>query len=243
MAAIATLDDALRDARLFRGGRSLAPAPTGLPSGLDALDAALPWGGLPRGALTELLVAHDGLGELTLLLPALRAIAAREPIAWVGPPYLPYAPALAAAGLPLERVRWVLPPPGRAAWALEQCLRAGCLGAVLGWLEQADDRCLRRLQVAAEAGGAVALLFRPLRQAANPSPAALRLAVEAVPPAAPPAPGARQPAHAPRPLRPVSASPAAGAAAAASPPRPRLRVLKCRGAVAPGQPFALPRSH
>jgi cell division inhibitor SulA len=242
MAAIATLDDALRDARLFRGGRSLAPAPTGLPSGFDALDAALPWGGLPRGALTELLVAHDGLGELTLLLPALRAIAAREPIAWVGPPYLPYAPALAAAGLPLERVRWVLPPPGRAAWAMEQCLRAGCLGAVLGWLEQADDRCLRRLQVAAEAGGGVALLFRPLRQAANPSPAALRLAVEAASPPPPAAPGthamASRPPRSPGPMR---AAPAA--ASATLPPRPRLRVLKCRGAVAPAQPFALPRSH
>jgi hypothetical protein len=41
-----------------------------------------------------------------------------------------------------------------------------------------DDRALRRLKLAAEEGGSLGVLFRPLRCARDPSPAALRLALE-----------------------------------------------------------------
>lgn len=183
MAAVVSLDAALRDARLFRGGRSLAQARDGLSTGIDGLDAALPWGGYPRGALTELLHAADGIGELSLLLPSLRRLADGpradgHRIALIAPPYLPYPPALAQAGLPLDRFSWVVPSAERTLWTAEQCLRAGCLGGVLLWSTTGDDRALRRLQLAAEQGGAHAWLFRPLKHAANASPAALRLRVE-----------------------------------------------------------------
>jgi len=168
---------------LFRAGHALLEGDTGLPTGIAELDAALPWGGYPRGALTELLHALPGIGELSLLLPALRRLPAEQPIALVNPPFLPYAPAWAAAGLSIERLIWVAPARHDAArqalWASEQCLRAGCLAAVLSWSEIDDDRALRRLQLAAQHGGSHAWLFRPRRHAANPSPAALRLLVEA----------------------------------------------------------------
>ena len=45
-------------------------------------------------------------------------------------------------------------------------------------LTYADDRALRRLQVAADGGRTPGFVFRALREAANPSPAALRIAVE-----------------------------------------------------------------
>ena len=174
----AMLRDALRDGRVFTGRRA-ARAPDGLASGHAALDDALPWGGFPRGALTELLVAADGLGELSLLLPALSALARRERIVLVAPPYIPYAPAFVRAGLPLDRLAWIDAPAERALWTAEQCLRAGCLGAVLSWTAGGDERALRRLQVAAEDGGSFGFVFRPAHHAANPSPAALRLRVEA----------------------------------------------------------------
>jgi len=142
MGAVVSLDAVLRDPRIWRRGRPTAPA-EGEPSGLAALDAVLPWGGFPRGALTELLLAHDGLGELGLLLPMLARLDASLPIVFVAPPYLPYAPALAAAGLAPERVMEVRTPPERALWAAEQCLRAGCCGAVLAWHDGGDDRALR----------------------------------------------------------------------------------------------------
>lgn len=205
------LDTLLADARIFRAGRSLAPttadAGTYQPSQLPALDVHLPWAGFPRGVLNEILIAHDGIGELSLLLPALCQIAQRQPVAWVSPPYLPYPAALAAAGLPLQRLLWVRATRERSLWAAEQCLRAGCLGAVLVWTDSSDDRALRRLQVAAETGASFAFALRPLRHAANPSPAALRLSVSA----------------------------------AAS--HSEVRVLKCRGSVAPATSFALDRAH
>ncbi|MBS7455858.1 translesion DNA synthesis-associated protein ImuA [Coralloluteibacterium stylophorae] len=207
MGAVVSLSAALGDGRLYRAGRPLARTTEAVASGLDVLDAALPWGGFPRAALTELLLPADGIGELGLLLPALRRIARRERIAFVAPPWIPYAPALAEAGLPLERLTWVDAPPPRAAWASEQCLRAGCFGAVLGWVGSGDDRVMRRLQVAATDGSALGIALRPLRHARNPSPAALRLAL------------------------------------AAQGDGLEIRVLKCRGAVAPSQPLHAARAH
>jgi hypothetical protein len=52
---------------------------------------------------------------------------------------------------------------------------------VLLWLDAVDDRWLRRLKLAASAGGALACLFRPLGRRAGASPAALRLALEPTP--------------------------------------------------------------
>ncbi|MEO5596576.1 MAG: translesion DNA synthesis-associated protein ImuA [Lysobacteraceae bacterium] len=173
------LHAALREGRVFRGTQSPARGQGSLPSGIDTLDAALPWGGFPRGALTELLVAADGLGEFSLLMPALAALARHERILLVAPPYVPYAPALLRHGLPLRQLHWIDSPAERALWTAEQALRAGCVGAVLAWTTSGDERALRRLQVAAEDGGSFGFVLRPAKQAVNPSPAALRLLIEA----------------------------------------------------------------
>jgi hypothetical protein len=77
----------------------------------------------------------------------------------------------------------VVSPAGSrdALWAAEQALVSGAPQAVLCWSAAADGRAVRRLQVAAGQGGAVAFLFRPLRCAREPSAAALRLALAAAP--------------------------------------------------------------
>jgi cell division inhibitor SulA/protein ImuA len=100
-------------------------------------------------------------------------------VVWLAPPYLPYAPALAAAGVNLEHLA-VVSAPGRrdALWAAEQALRAGCCHALLGWFRKAAYDDLRRLAVAAEASSAWVALFRPLAAAAESSPACLRLVLE-----------------------------------------------------------------
>lgn len=151
-----------------------------LRSGHAALDAQLPGGGWPLGALTELLSDVPGIGELELLLPALIELArAGRPIIWVAPPYLPYAPALAQRGLPLERVLLIeAPRVQESLWATEQALRCPAVGAVLNWSAHIVDRSLRRLQLAAEAGGTFGLLHRPAEAAREPSAAALRLVLQ-----------------------------------------------------------------
>lgn len=154
-----------------------------LGSGFEELDRRLPRGGWPLGALIELLSGQQGLGELSLFLPALCRLARDgRYIAWIAPPYIPYAPALAQRGLPLERLLIIhTRNPAESLWASEQALRCPAIGAVLGWADHLVDRSLRRLQLAAEAGGSLALLHRPPAAAGQASPAALRLQLQAQP--------------------------------------------------------------
>ena len=170
---------ALHDRRVFRGGQALAGGLPVTASGFAALDAVLPGGGFPRGALTELLLAAPGLGEMELLAASWARLSERERIVCIAPPWVPYAPALVAAGIRLERFAWIeTDRPDQAAWAAEQALRAGCVGAVALWTDAGEQRCLRRLQLAAAEGGGHGFVLRPARHAAQPSPAALRLLLE-----------------------------------------------------------------
>ena len=172
------LDVLLADRRVWRG-QPVGLPPTTQPTGFAALDAALPTAGWPDAALTELLLPADGVGELRLLLPTLaRLTQAARDIVLVAPPYLPYPDGWRQAGVDFARLHLVDAAPRDALWAAEQCLRSGSLAAVLCWPRQADDRALRRLQVAAESGQALGFAFRDARAAANPSPAALRLQFE-----------------------------------------------------------------
>jgi hypothetical protein len=172
----AALADVLRHPAVWRRGAMPALGGDALSTGLADLDALLPGGGWPRGALSEILIGQDGLGECSLVLPALAALTrARRRVALIAPPYIPYAPALAAAGVDLSQIVHIDAAAIDTHWTAEQCLRAGCCGAVLNWLPQADYRQLRRLQLAAETGGSIGFVFRPLAAARETSPAALRL--------------------------------------------------------------------
>jgi len=177
-----SLDDLLRHPALWRareqGGASV---PAGLPTGYTELDRCLPGGGWPSHGLIELLADRTGIGELSLLMPALARLCGTEPggdgwLAWISPPHRPYAPALAAGGIDVGRVLVVQASP--AEWAMEQALRSGACSAVLGWASCRDRQSLRRLQLAAEQSGCFAVLFRRLSDAREPSPAVLRIALE-----------------------------------------------------------------
>jgi len=185
-------------ADLWRGRATPQAAPAGLPSGFATLDAALCGHGWPRAGLSEVLTAHQGAG-LALLLPLLAALG-RQPrwLLWVDPPYLPFAPALAARGLDLRHIL-IVRGGADAAWVAEQGLRSASCAAVLAWTgpaAQAADgnrarrqspgkaacwtpAALRRLQLAAADTDTPVLLLRPPAAAGETSPAALRLTVSA----------------------------------------------------------------
>jgi hypothetical protein len=171
--ALATL---LSNPAIWRGGEC-APEPAALPSGFAALDAALPGRGWPQGALTEVLLEREGIGELRVALPALARVQAQgRDVVWIAPPYRPYAPALAAAGLDLARFHIVRCRDAKdALWAYEQALRAPECGAAFAWLPVHDERLLRRLQVAAREGRTWGVLWRRPGQRAGASAAPLRL--------------------------------------------------------------------
>lgn len=180
MSATLTLSQVLDRPDVWRGD-ALARAPLpGVPTGFAKLDRELPGGGWPRGGLTEILPLHRGIGELSLLLPALARLSSDE-LAWlvcVASPQPLHAPALHAYGLDLSRLL-VASAPGRdAVWACERSLAADGVGAVVAWLPEVQANALRRLQFAAESSRTLLFVFRPAACASQPSPAPLRLALE-----------------------------------------------------------------
>lgn len=144
-----------------------------------AVDAALPWGGLPRAALHEILAAEPGAAAGFAALVLARAGGtvlwiAREPDAW--------PPGLARFGLsPAQLVLVRAPRPQDGLWAMEETLRCPAVGAALLVAGDLDLTAARRLQLAAEAGGVLGLLLRPDEDNAAPTAALTRWRIGAAP--------------------------------------------------------------
>lgn len=200
-----SLEKLLENPRVWRGS-SQSNACIGLSSGYPRFDRCLPGGGWPLETLTEILIGQYGIGELRLLMPALAQLSTRngqnpngqnpsgqnhsgqnhtgvftEPgwIAWVAPPFQPYAPALQQYGIDLSRLLIVRPKDdSELLWSAEQALSSGSCAAVLLWPHILDDQGSRRLQLAAERGHSWAIAFRPLIARRQPSAAALRLELQ-----------------------------------------------------------------
>ena len=181
MGQVVALDSLLHSRQVWHGRASPLPG-SSEPTGWPMLDAALPTGGWPEHAMTEILLPADGVGELRLVLPSLaRLTQGGRTVVIVAPPYLPCVAGWQQQGVDMRRVDIVTAGDNDVAWAMEQCLRSGSCAAVLAWPRQADDRTLRRLQVAADHGQALAFAFRDRKHLPHASPAALRLELEAAP--------------------------------------------------------------
>lgn len=157
-----------------------------LPSGHAALDKAL-GGGWPTPALIELLCDQEGIGELQLLLPLLASQAKsvqdvhRAHIAlWLNPPHALHAVALAQYGFDPKQ-HWIADELSvrDTLWAMEQALRSGACRIVVAWAAQANMASLRRLKLAASVGRCLGVLFRPALEFKLPSPATVRVALDA----------------------------------------------------------------
>ncbi|MGZ8229822.1 MAG: translesion DNA synthesis-associated protein ImuA [Burkholderiales bacterium] len=176
-AAGSALETVLNHPAVWRGSEAPRVAPS-VPTGFAELDVELPGGGWPAGAITEIYPERTGVGEVQLTMPAAaRLTQTGRWVTVVAPLHVPYAPALAAHGVHLDRLLLIeTQSADDNLWACEQALRAPCCGAVLLWQDHLNERALRRLQLAAESAGTTLFLFRSAR-AAPASPAALRLHV------------------------------------------------------------------
>jgi cell division inhibitor SulA len=177
----AALAELLHNPLLWQGDR-LARAEDAVASGFAALDRELPGGGWPQASLTELLLDHQGIGELRLVLPALKSLVrAGEWIALIAPPHVPYAPAFARHGIDPGRVIVVESAEEKNRWwSAEQVLRANSAGAMLFWPRAVNDAQTRRLQLAAQESQSLAFVFTGTARAAHPSPAPLRIRLSLV---------------------------------------------------------------
>ena len=159
--------------------------------GISEIDDYLPAGGLVRGALHELMAQSPGdAGAVTDFCAAAltRLLKDHEkPVLWCLQTRASdagdlYPPGLALLGLEPDRLLVVRTRhDADTLWVLEEGLRCGALTAVVGEIKTADLTASRRLQLAAETSGCTALLLRPSSDTPEPSAAATRWRIKAVP--------------------------------------------------------------
>ncbi len=164
-------------------GEPAGPAGEPLSTGCAVFDGNLPRGGLSRRALHEVtgpaatgfalglaIRALDRGGRLVWCVPDARA---RE---WGAP----YPPGLAARGLDHRRLLLVRCPDRRELLrAMEEALRCPAVACVLGECRSLELRDSRRLQLAVERGGGIALLLGG--EIPDPAPLAAQTRFRAVP--------------------------------------------------------------
>jgi len=177
-----SLSHLLDDHRIWCARQQSRPGIRAMATGYRNLDGQLNGQGLPRGAVTECLLSASGIGELRWLVPLMQNLCEQgQMLFWVNPPWIPYAPALQQAGLPLSQLVVVQTErPEDQTWTLEQILRSPETGMLLAWPRKAlPGRTIRRLQLAAEDGDSIGMLMQPEQQASKHSLAALRLQLKA----------------------------------------------------------------
>jgi len=139
-----------------------------LSTGIPALDALLPGGGLEAGSLVEWLSPNDGCGAAVLAMQNVRAsLVNRAAWAVVDPGGEFHPPAAAGWGASLESLLLLRPANAvDAIWTVEQCLRCPAVG--LTWFRVFDplpERVVHRWKIAAESGRGIGLLFCSARVA------------------------------------------------------------------------------
>ena len=153
-------------------------------TGFASLDKELPGTGWPADGVTEFLHDRAGIGELRLLAPALARMSHEQNrwVLFVNPPYIPYPPALAQAGIDLTRVIVSQPrAPKDYLWVLEKALASQSCSAVIAWPSRIHEKQIRRLQLASKDGYSWGILFRSEESSKNASPAELRLRLRPLP--------------------------------------------------------------
>jgi hypothetical protein len=146
----------------------------------NAPDSLFPDLAIRPGAVIEWIVAAPGHGAISAALQILRRTAqAHQCWAIIDPAAEFHLPAFTGWGIDPGSLLLIRPTtPDETTWAIEQCLRSTGLSFTLALVENRfPARVHRRWQLAAEVGGGVGLVFRPLWAAREPIWADLRLRV------------------------------------------------------------------
>jgi protein ImuA len=178
-----------RSARAKRGA---------LAFGVEAIDGHLPWGGLPLGTLHEFVeggLEAEHVAAATLFVGGCLA-RTKGTVLWCLRGRDLFAPALASVGLHPDRVIYVETwKDAEVLPAMEEALRHGGLGGVVGEVARLTLVASRRLQLAAESSGVPAFVVRRWRSDAErasadePTSVFTRWRIAPAPSQAPPFPG------------------------------------------------------
>lgn len=133
-----------------------------LPLGVDAIDQRLPGGGIAAGALHEITGSVDLADDASATIFLGGMLARMEgPVFWCLRWRDLFAPALHLAGLHPDRVVYVeAGSDTNVLLAMEECLRHSGIAAVVGEVSRYSTTASKRLQLAAEASGVTAFVFR-----------------------------------------------------------------------------------
>lgn len=158
---------------VWRGKEHHQPNSSGyLPSGFLEIDEKI--NGWPLGTLIEIVPQQIGIGEFSILLPALARLSQGSRwILLVCPPYIPYAPFLSNMGLDTSKVIVTHAETiNDAGWCMEKGLQSNACSAVIGWLPQITEKIIRRLQLTLEEKNVLGIFFtKPTtRHKNNPAP-------------------------------------------------------------------------
>jgi protein ImuA len=180
------------EVRRIEGLGQAGPASV-MPLGIDSVDGRIA-GGLAAAALHEVAGASPDLADdaaATLFLAGLAGRRAagdpRGQVLWALARRDLFAPALAQAGLPPDRLLYAECRSDEEVLAvMEEGLRHGGLAAVVGETGRCAMAAARRLQLAAEEGGTMALMLRRWKRAGrdplgDPSPAVTRWRIGCAP--------------------------------------------------------------
>jgi cell division inhibitor SulA len=135
---------------------------------------------LRPGGIVEWLVASEGAGAMTLALQILsQSSMCSGTWAVMDTARECYLPAMSGWGIDPNRILVLRPATlQETCWSIEQCLRCPGISATWAWVDRRiPARVHRRWQMAAEVGGGVGMLFRPVETRREPVWADSRLLV------------------------------------------------------------------
>ena len=150
-------------------------------TGFHELDKLLPYNGWPLGTTLEILTSQCGAGELRLFMPAMATLTQQGLyVAWVAPPYIPYAPSLLQHNVDIRHIVVIDAQTSayNQRWSMEKLLACEKCGMVLMWPDSCTTKDIRRLQLAAEKGNSIGVLYPRSHHAY--SPATIRISLQAV---------------------------------------------------------------
>jgi len=125
-----------------------------------------------RGTLVELL----GAGTTLATVVVRKALRPEGVVIVVDAARRFYPPAAARLGMDLNRL--IVVQPDEPNWLINQALACSAVDAVLCWPAKVNGTMFRRWQLAAERGGSVGVLIRPMTARGSPSWADVRILVE-----------------------------------------------------------------